>query len=337
MQLASLSLDLDDKWAYLRSRGDAAWQTRPSYLPALTPRIVDFLGERGLACTFFVVGEDADRHEGAREVERIADAGFEVANHGEQHLPWLDKMPADELEAEVAEAEESIYRVTGQRPIGFRAPGFSWSPELLELLVRRGYRYDASVFPTFVGPAARLYVKLSGFRAAKPQAADETPEQRFSSLGDALRTLRPHRIETPAGPIVELPVTTMPITRAPIHFTYISFLAQKSPAAARAYWRTAMGLCRVRNVGPSLLLHPLDFLGEEDEPQLAYFPGMRLPRGVKLQLLSDVLADLARNRQVVTIAQHALGVNRRGTESTEETQRSFDRINKIDRKELSSC
>jgi peptidoglycan-N-acetylglucosamine deacetylase len=293
MQLASLSLDLDDKWAYLRSRGDAAWQTRPSYLPDVTPRIVDFLGERGLACTFFVVGEDADRHEGAREVERIADAGFEVANHGEQHLPWLDKMPADELEAEVAEAEESILRVTGQRPIGFRAPGFSWSPELLELLVRRGYRYDASVFPTFVGSAARLYVKLSGFRAAKPQAVDETPEQRFSSLGDALRTLRPHRIETPAGSIVELP--------------YVSFLAQKSPAAARAYWRTAMRLCRLRNVGPSLLLHPLDFLGEEDQPQLTYFPGMRMPRAVKLELLSNVLADLAHNRQVVTIAHHALG------------------------------
>ncbi|QDV73380.1 polysaccharide deacetylase family protein [Botrimarina mediterranea] len=307
MQLASLSLDLDDKWAYLRSRGDAAWQARPSYLPEVTPRIVDFLGERGLQCTFFVVGEDAARHEGAREVERIADAGFEVANHGEQHLPWLDKMPADELEAEVAAAEEAIYNVTGQRPIGFRAPGFSWSAELLELLVRRGYRYDASVFPTFVGPAARLYVKLSGFRAAKPQAADQTPVQRFSSLGDALRTLRPHRIETPAGSIVELPVTTMPISRAPIHFTYVSFLAQKSPAAARAYWRAAMRLCRVRNVGPSLLLHPLDFLGEEDELQLAYFPGMRLTRSVKLQLLSDVLADLAYNRQVVTIAEHAVG------------------------------
>ncbi|TWT95835.1 Polysaccharide deacetylase [Botrimarina colliarenosi] len=307
LPIASLSLDLDDKWAYLRSRGDAAWEARPSYLPAVVPRIADFLGERGLACTFFVVGEDADRDDGAREVERIAAAGFEVANHGEQHLPWLDKLTGDALEAEVAEAEIAITRVTGKRPIGFRAPGFSWSPELLALLVRRGYQYDASVFPTFVGPLARAYVKLSGFRAAKPQPESETPEQRFSSLSDALRTLRPHRIETAAGPIMELPVTTMPISRAPIHFTYVSFLAQKSPAAARAYWRTALRLCRLRGVGPSLLLHPLDFLGEEDEPQLAYFPGMRLPRAVKLELLSDVLAALAHNRQVVTVGQHALG------------------------------
>lgn len=303
--LASLSIDLDDKWAYLRSRGDAAWESRPSYLPKVVPRMVDFLGERGLDCTVFVVGEDVTRDAGAAEVERLARAGFEIANHSQSHLPYLNALPADEVEAEIATAEEGIERVTGTRPTGFRAPGFSWSPEVLAILARRGYAYDASVFPSFVGPLARLYVRMSGFRAAKPQAADDTPEQRFSSVGDALRDLRPHPIETAAGSLTELPVTTMPLTRAPIHFTYVSFLAQKSRAAARAYWRTAMRLCRLRGVGPSLLLHPLDFLGEEDEPDLAYFPGMKLTREAKLRLLSDTLADLSNNRRLVTTAEHA--------------------------------
>lgn len=311
MQVASLSIDLDDKWAYLRSRGDAAWESRPSYLAEVAPRIVDFLGERGLPCTVFVVGEDLGRDGGAGAAERFVAAGFELANHSQSHLPWLDKLPPVEVQREVVEAEEAIGRVAGKRPIGFRAPGFAWTPELLALLARRGYAYDASVFPTFVGPLARLYVRVSGFRAAKPRAAedaprDAAPEQRFSSLADALRPLRPHRVATSAGPLVELPVTTMPLARAPIHFTYVSFLAQKSPAAARAYWRGAMRLCRLRGVGPSLLLHPLDFLGEEDEPRLAYFPGMRLSRATKLALLSDTLAALARDRRVVTVADHAL-------------------------------
>lgn len=307
--LASLSIDLDDKWAYLRSRGDAAWETRPSYLPDVVPRIVDFLGERGLPSTIFVVGEDLTRDAGAREVERLANAGCEIANHSQSHLPWMDTLPADEAEREIADAEEGILRVTGRKPTGYRAPGFSWTPEILAILARRGYAYDASVFPTFVGPLARLYVKLSGFKSkAEPSKAksadDEAPEQRFSSFGDALRNLRPHRIETANGPLVELPVTTMPLSRTPIHFTYVSFLAQKSPALARAYWRTAMRLCRLRGVGPSLLLHPLDFLGEEDEPQLAYFPGMQLSREAKLRLLSDTLAKLAKDRRVVTTAEH---------------------------------
>ncbi|QDT68382.1 Polysaccharide deacetylase [Planctomycetes bacterium MalM25] len=302
-QLASLSIDLDDKWAYLRSRGDAAWESRPSYLAEVTPRIVDFLGERGLPCSVFVVGKDLTRDPGARAVERFAAAGFEIANHSQSHWPWLDTLPPEEIEREIAEAEAGIERITGVKPTGFRAPGFSWSPEVLAVLARRGYAYDSSVFPTFVGPLARAYVKLSGFRSK--DASDDAPEQRFSSLSDALRSLRPHRLETPEGPLIELPVTTAPLMRSPVHFTYLSFLAQKSTAAARGYWRTAMRLCRLRGVAPTLLLHPLDFLGEEDEPQLAYFPGMRLTREAKLSLLSDTLADLARNRQVVTVAEHA--------------------------------
>lgn len=307
---ASLSLDLDNRWAYLRSMDDPTWEQRPSYLPEVVPRVLDFLGERSLPCTFFVVGDDLTRDDDARQVEAIALAGHEVGNHSQSHLPWLDALPPDEREREVVTAEEAIQQVTGQKPIGFRAPGFSWSPELLELLVQRGYAYDSSVFPTFIGPLARLYVKLSGFRAAKKETSTEQekeapPEQRFSTFGDALRTLHPHQVATPAGELIELPVTTMPLTRAPIHFTYLSFLAQKSPAAARAYWRTALRLCRLRGVGPSLLLHPLDFLGAEDEPSMSHFPGMKLDRGAKLNLLSDVLADLANGRQVVTLAEHA--------------------------------
>ncbi|MEN0110467.1 MAG: polysaccharide deacetylase family protein [Planctomycetota bacterium] len=303
--LASLSIDLDDKWAYLRSRGDAAWESRPTYLPAVVPRAIDFLGERGLACTAFVVGEDLARDAGATAVERLAAAGVEIANHSQSHLPYLNALPPDEVEREIAEAEDAVERITGRRPVGFRAPGFSWSDELLAILARRGYAYDASVFPTFVGPLARAYVRLSGFRKRGEPAEDDRSEQRFSSLSDALRDLRPQPIETAGGDLVELPVTTMPLTRAPIHFTYVSFLAEKSYAAARAYWRTAMRLCRLRGVGPSLLLHPLDFLGEEDEPDLAYFPGMRIDRGTKLRLLSETLADLANGRRVVTVAEHA--------------------------------
>ncbi|MGL4511585.1 MAG: polysaccharide deacetylase family protein [Lacipirellulaceae bacterium] len=304
--IASLSIDVDDKWAYVRSHGDAAWESRPSYLVELLPQVADFLGERSLGCTFFFVGEDLARDAVAENARRLHTLGFELANHSQSHYPWLGALPADQIEREVAATEDLLFAITGERPTGFRAPGFSWSPELLAILARRGYAYDTSVFPTIVGPMARAYCRFTGF-GAKPQTQGEAspPEQRFASLADALRDLRPHRVATAAGPLVELPVTTMPLTRAPIHFTYVSFLAQRSLAAANAYWRSAMRLCRLRGVAPSLLLHPLDFLGEEDEPQLAYFPGMRLPRETKLRLLSDVLKSLADGRRVVTTAEHA--------------------------------
>ena len=36
--LASLSLDLDNKWSYMKTHGDAGWEALPSYLDACVPR-----------------------------------------------------------------------------------------------------------------------------------------------------------------------------------------------------------------------------------------------------------------------------------------------------------
>jgi len=41
-----LSLDLDNKWSYLRTHGVDSWQTYPSYLDTVAPRIVDFCAQR---------------------------------------------------------------------------------------------------------------------------------------------------------------------------------------------------------------------------------------------------------------------------------------------------
>ena len=302
--IASLSLDLDNHWSYLRARGDNTWEKRPSYLPEVVPRIIDFLGERELPCTFFVVGEDCRQEEDCRAIESLSLAGHEIANHSQSHLPWMDTLSQEDLEAQIVEAHQALIQVTGKAPIGFRAPGFSWTNELFQLLVKHGYEYDCSMFPTFIGPLARLYCKLSG----SYKSNDDAPKQRFSSLSDALKTLKPHQMKVGDDTLVELPVTTIPLARAPIHFTYISFLAQKSPWAARKYWNLASRLCRLRGVGPSLLLHPLDFMGKEDLPDMADFPGMSLSRTEKLDLLTDVLERLAKSRSIVTVAEHARSV-----------------------------
>ena len=55
----SLSLDLDNKWSYLKTHGSDKWKGFPSYLDVVVPRILDFLDERDIRITFFVVGQDA--------------------------------------------------------------------------------------------------------------------------------------------------------------------------------------------------------------------------------------------------------------------------------------
>jgi peptidoglycan/xylan/chitin deacetylase (PgdA/CDA1 family) len=61
------------------------------------------------------------------------------------------------LEDEFQKTEDAIEAVTGKRTVGFRGPGFSLSDQVLKTMIRRGYEYDCSTFPTYLGPIARAY------------------------------------------------------------------------------------------------------------------------------------------------------------------------------------
>ena len=287
---ATLSLDLDNQWSYMKTHGDAGWETFPSYLDLVVPRVLRFLKEADLRITVLIVGQDAALPKNREALQSIAQAGHEIGNHSFHHEPWLHTRTATQIEDEIARAEEAIVKATGQRPVGFRGPGFTKSPSILRALARRGYAYDASTFPTFIGPLARAYY----FRTAKldPAAARERAGL-FGRFEDGFERNRYHVIETAYGPIAEIPVTTMPGLRVPIHVSYLLYLHAVSPALAKAYFAFALQLCRLTRTEPSILLHPLDFLGAQDCPALRFFPAMNLPTETKVQVVRDSCAQLA--------------------------------------------
>ncbi len=127
MRYASLSLDLDNQWSYMKTHGDAGWQSHPSYLDLVVPRILEFLAARRLTITFFIVGQDAALEKNRAALRAIVDAGHEIGNHSFRHEPWLHLYSAAELDEEMRQAEEAIEAATGVRPRGFRGPGFSLS------------------------------------------------------------------------------------------------------------------------------------------------------------------------------------------------------------------
>ena len=293
---ASLSLDLDNKWSYMKTHGDPAWQGFPSYLPLLVPRVLDILDRFGLRITFFIVGQDAALPENADVLSEIARRGHEIANHSHHHEPWMHRRGKTAIDHELATAEEAIERVTGGRPRGFRGPGFTRSDSILEVLVQRGYRYDASSLPTYIGPLARAYY----FRSAKLSEADRAQrEDLFGSFADGFRPNRQHQVVVANGSLAEIPVTTFPLLRTPIHVSYVLYLAMISPALARAYFNAALLACRLTRTEPSILLHPLDFLTGRDCPELKFFPAMNLDPEVKERVALESLASLAKTFVVV--------------------------------------
>ena len=306
--VASLSLDLDNKWSYLKTHGDPGWESFPSYLDILVPRVLEFLKARNLTVTFFVVGQDAALQKNHEILRSIADAGHEIGNHSFHHEPWMHLYSREKVEEEIGVAEEHIERATGRKPTGFRGPGYSLSPVMLRELLRRGYRYDASTLPNILAPLARAYY----FTTAEFTTDQKRQRQALGgTLRDGLRPIRPYRWRLAEGEIAEIPVTTMPFFRIPIHQSYLVCLGVFSPALALNYFNVALRMCRLSGIGPSFLLHPTDFLGGDDGQSLSFLPGMNLPRNSKMELVSEVIQRLTDEFTVVTLRDHALeAVNR---------------------------
>lgn len=305
--LASLSLDLDNKWSYMKTHGEPGADTFPSYFDVLIPYVLDLLDLHGLKITFFVVGQDAALDRNRDYLRMLTTRGHEVGNHSFHHEPWLHLYARKQIEKEVSGAEAEIERATGQKPVGFRGPGFSWSPDLLNVLSDRGYIFDASTFPTYLGPIARFY-----YLSTSRLTAEEKDQRRllFGNFKEGLRLVKPYRWQLPNGSaLLELPVTTIPGIKVPFHLSYLLYLSRISLTLMLLYLKMALSLCRLTLTEPSFLLHPLDFLGADQVPELAFFPGMRASTAQKREIFRHVVRELERHFILVDMTTHAESIN----------------------------
>ena len=103
---ASLSLDLDNKWSYMKTHGDPGWSQHPSYLDVVVPRSLEMLQELGIAITYFVVGQDAAIEANHGALKSISDAGHEIGNHSFHHEPWLHLYSEEKLKDELTQAQD---------------------------------------------------------------------------------------------------------------------------------------------------------------------------------------------------------------------------------------
>jgi peptidoglycan-N-acetylglucosamine deacetylase len=312
--LASVSLDVDNLWSYLKTHGDAGWEQRPSYYDVFFPTVLSVLEQLGIKLTFFVVGRDAAVPAHAPHLQAAIAAGHELGNHSFEHEPWLDQYSPERVAREVEDAEDAILAASGHRTIGFRGPGYSWSPALFEALVDRDYLYDASTLPTYLGPLARAYYFWT---------AHLTPAQRheratlFGGARDGLRPVRPYRWTLPSGrSLLEIPVTTIPVVKTPFHLSYLLYLSRVSDNAMIAYLRTALTICKLTGTEPSFLLHPLDLLGGDTAPALRFFPGMDLTGKRKTEIFIRVMRTLGEQFELVNMSTHARAIVARRTLAT---------------------
>ena len=298
--LASLSLDLDNQWSYMKIHGDEGWDSYPSYFDIFVPHVLDILDELNLKITFFIVGRDADSEENKKYLRMITNRGHEVGNHSYNHESWLQTYSYEEIEKEIIAAEEAIERATGQTPKGFRGPGFSWSLDLLRVLEKRDYLYDTSTLPTFLGPLARMYYfSKSGLSRAEKKDRKEL----FGKFSEGFRKLKPYYFHLDGDKqILEIPVTTIPIIKIPFHLSYLIYLSTISLTIMKLYLNLAIMMCKLTRTPINFLLHPLDIIGGDKIQQLAFFPGMNIDSERKVVVFKEVLNRLKKSYKVEFIS-----------------------------------
>lgn len=301
-QIASVSLDLDNQWTYMKIHGDAGWDQYPSYLDVFIPYILDVLDALQLKITFFVVGKDASIDSNKSFLQELVHRGHEIGNHSFHHESWLHTYSKSALEFEIRETEQQIEQITGNRTVGFRGPGFSWSPLLFEILHSRGYQYDASTLPTYIGPLARMYYFWTSNLSKEER---ETRKGLFGSFRDGYRSLKPYYWKLNNGDrLLELPVTTIPVIKTPFHFSYLLYLSGISTFLMNRYLDLAIQLCKWTGTQPSYLLHPLDLIGGDEVPELKFFPGMNISSRRKIEVFRHVMQRLGTHFRLTNMSDH---------------------------------
>lgn len=309
--IAGISLDLDNQWSYMKIHGDEGWDKYPSYFSIFIPHILDVLDKLDLKITFFIVGKDTETEENRKYLRMLTDKGHEVGNHSYHHESWLQSYSFEKIEKEIIAAENAIFDATGQRPNGFRGPGFSWSYDLLKVLEKRGYLYDASTLPTYLGPLARAYY------FAKSDLSKEEKKARnelFGKFSEGFRTLKPYKWDIGNGKnIAELPVTTMPFFKLPFHLSYLIYLGNISLPLMKLYLNIAISFCRITRTPVSFLLHPLDLIGGDQIEQLAFFPGMNVESSRKVYIFKLVINTLMKHFDLRNMSEYYNSLNIRST------------------------
>jgi peptidoglycan/xylan/chitin deacetylase (PgdA/CDA1 family) len=140
----AFTFDLDAETLWL-SRGIeepvALSQGRFGVLEAL-PRILDVLRASAVPASFFIPAWVAERYPDA--VRAVSAAGHEIGAHGDRHERVTELSPGQE-EPILQKSIQTLARLAGTRPTGYRAPGWQLSADTLGLVARHGFDYSSNL------------------------------------------------------------------------------------------------------------------------------------------------------------------------------------------------
>ena len=260
------------------------------------PRLVDLFAKFKIRATFFIVGIHAKFNANRITLRRLSEAGHELANHSMTHPQGFSGLSDRVKEAEISECTAVLEDIAGKRIKGFRAPDYDIDERTIDILIKHGYAYDASVFPTFLACAMKAaHFILSGTRIA-------------STMGRAIihfspvLPYRPHInfiYKRGRADIVELPLTVTPFLRLPFYGTSIMALGEK-------YFDLAFAKVKNRPF-INYTFHAFEMADKDNDDidrRLFRHPGVKRPLNEKYRLCARVLDKISERYSIITAEEY---------------------------------
>lgn len=222
-----LTVDVED-WFHVCGHpaysDPGTWAGREKRVHAGVERILALLDGSGSTATFFVLGWIARQNPSL--VRRMADAGHEIACHGDLHRRVFE-MTLPEFREDVRRSRDTVQEIVGKPVTSFRAPEWSLKSAAnpaFAVLVEEGFTLDSSL------------------TTAPPVGVPSNPD-------------RPLTLETASGPILEVP---------PLMGTFFGLRAMWGGGVCSRLTResriqAAIDRAIAEGVPPVLYAHPWEF------------------------------------------------------------------------------
>ena len=262
------------------------------------PRIAEWLRSLDVRATFFSIGIEVQRSPAI--YRQLAADGHEIANHSHSHLRDFSKQSPSVIAAEIRQAHDTILAHAGVAPVGFRCPGYTVTPAVIDALTTAGYVYDASLMPSWSYTTLKRAFQLFGGAEYRTYLV---PQSYQCTLAPSL----PYRIaprdiyrSTASAALTEIPITT---TLGPAQLPLMHGLTYRLPRWVQELALTAA----FRQPFFSFSFHDLEFAERQDFGSLPATklttPHLATPLTDRLSWLSGAVRRAKRTHRFVTMKE----------------------------------
>mgnify|MGYP001587159169 CR=1 FL=1 len=273
-----LHVDVDNLWIYEKEFGVKILKDPEFIYTHSLPILLKLLKKSNSKATFMIIGQDLLLPKCRKFCKKAVSEGHEIANHSWSHPVLFGKMSFKEKQAQIVKAHEIIAKVCKVEPIGFRGPGYYQDPEIVSILQKLNYKYDSSVLPGFSELLMKLYAYIRG---------GENRHKTFGRMNYLISSRNPYALRSPHNKkgLLELPISTLPVLRLPIHTTFAYFFGKRYRNLIIKYFNT-------KPKHALYLFHAIDFVNLETPDKNHPVIPLRIKFEKRISFLEETLNTL---------------------------------------------